>query len=405
MVKQAYDQKSLMMGNGDPEAFWPKGDIDNPSRAEKSVQAAMKEVQEPLHKLPLDSIDKLRAAFAEKPAEKPDYVMQAVEGQPMSNRLYSLIAPDLTPEEMENIYMPSPLDVADSVAAFDRSIYGKRQNAKSNTIQLTGDGSADKFGAIPPLTDMEKYVLVQYTVSLYQRVNGYMRKVSSLLNDYSATDDPDVKKTIENQFEFLMKDTYNLETRIIAMHLMNGLAKIMAGNPKGEVRTVTRGSSQAPVTKVGLEGGKYFYDAAAQSTAVKENWASPWSVHKTQYVLNTDKWVDARPYSEMQDMDEDEMVVFPGVMFKADMVEGYKPAHELSANIETDAVAGRQVSFNKDGSSKELNTPSVKWKGAKYKMEVGSRALEGGREKVGNYEKRFKAPGRTLYHWLYGRED
>jgi chloramphenicol 3-O-phosphotransferase len=162
--------------------------------------------------------------------------------------------------------------------------------------------------------------------------------------------------------------------------------------------------------------GKYYYDAGVNSTSLKENWHTPWGIGGTQFVLGTNQWVDARSFSAIdRDPDateadkEEELMVFPGTLFKIDHARKYKSTKIGidKKRIAQDVIWGREATLDAQKGVNVMSPAGLKWeyKGDSVPIAVDliSKHVNGRRDDraIDEYSSRFSEMGDTLYHWLY----
>lgn len=393
MLAEAEKKQKLMKAGGGRRrtwgSYWADGKAGTPPLS--AVKATLEQNMAPMPKVGFERINKIKEALGQMPVAVPAYALEALKGQPVSQHLFALADFDDTDYE-----------IADYADLFDVSRDDIEESIKDY----------NKHGEDAGLTDGEKYAVVMYTSHGYDRVNDYLRTLTTTFDAYSQAKDKDVKEAMTFRLYHMLKDVSG--DRAMAALTMRGMAKLIAARGKSEPRTVTRGSGQAPGTKLGMAEGKYFYDPGVTSTSLRENWHSDWAGSGTQYVLVTDKWIDARPFSVIdrdsstpKDRKEDELMVFPGTMFRADAVQNYKSTKRRVGRLRQDVIWGRQADLSSSDGASTLSPAGLKWENTSPPRDVLSDILpkttrgRSDEASVNEYASRFGKIGDTLYHWLY----
>lgn len=399
MLQEAEDNKELISRRrvlwGEPSK--EQQDISNKGQSDANdVKIAKQKISKlvvPMYGLGINAVDKIKTAVGQTPEPLPGYAKKALKGEPVSRNLFALL----------NFNDQEAMD-----AGFDINAVGRLDTETEKGFE------AYKNVGLKPA---EKRAMLEYTGSEYENINAYIRSLSTSFNNYGTTNDPDVKKVMLNRIYSM---THNMSRdRVMAVLLMRGMAKIIAARGD-ESKVLTRGSDQAPDTKMGFAEGKYFYDPGVTSSSLRTPWTSDWATSKTQYVLLTNKWVDARGFSLIDhdedtppDRKEEEMLIFPGTLFQADIVKKYKSTKEAAGRyakpgrIIIDVVTGRQASVEPNKQVKTLSGVGIKDDGKEYSESPLIRDIvpvsTNGDAK--EYSKRFSDVGNTLYDWLYNKKE
>lgn len=331
--KQYYAYKTLLQEPVTREALESlyskaKGDYTRfaPRKPLGIDEAGIRASVKPLHAMSSEGVDAFRKAVgAPEYAGMPWQLSSALRGQPIAKRMYQLGSVDVSNEEdLKNIWSSTTVDTY--ARKFD-------QNHSSKDV----------------LSKYEKAALVFYTGGGYEMINDYLRSLNDTLAMYEGAKDPNMKKMIEERLGNIYTSAVARGVAHKATLFMNAWAKLYQyelseGLHEGN-RILTRGA-QVPDMKKFVEG-EYFYDSGVSSSADKSNWESNFKGTE-ELVLNTDKYIDARNFSLMQDeAEEDEFIIFPGILFKADFVKQYE-AIDGRNNPKVTLVAGRQADLTED---------------------------------------------------------
>jgi hypothetical protein len=321
-----------------------------------------------MHQITNEGIDDIRRVFGLDEAEVPGYVKQVLAGQPVAEKLYRLVQDQDASKHLEE-YMND---------AINGSYVDKFR--------------ASKYGQTPGLTDDEASVMVAYTSTFFHEINSYLRKFESHFSDYSNAKTEDMKDAAAREIQALLNKR---GLRALVSTFMSGAMKVLHANAD-ERKTpyvVTRGTEMPHI----VTEGEYFYDAGAGSSALRGN-QGKWEHNPEQMVLATDKAIDARPFSLFGN-DEEEFIILPGVVFKADLVTTYRPDGDGMSDGERQVIIGRQANLGKEGAP-SLVAPEGKWEGHDLIRPSNYWKLKDG--DIEKYEARY-GQGTDLLGWLLGK--
>ena len=263
----------------------------------------------------LNNIDALRKELGVAPYSPPDEVIDALQKQPVSQRLYALTAEGA---EFEDTSVAS---LSELFSDFD---------AEKELSEAEVQRALDKFeeeadsSLIPPglekLSNAEKCALFFYTRSFWtDAVNSYLRKLdaaSVALMKHKAEGGNTAEA--EQQMSLLMTAPGFKKTRQVATLMMNGLAKLIAERQGlvGKPLMATRGAGKDKFSTI--EEQDAVYDAAFLSTANTATHKSPFARDSHVNMLlfsNQGAYIAA-----VAGYNENEILMFPGTIFNLDMV-------------------------------------------------------------------------------------
>jgi hypothetical protein len=256
----------------------------------------------------LNNIDALRKALGVASYSPPDEVIDALQKQPVSQRLYALTAEGAEFEDK-------------SWASLSELFSNTRLGVLPDERIESAIASFEGYPGAENLSNAEKAALYFYTRSSWtDAVNSYLRKLDgasvTLMKQKARGGDTEY---VERKLKLLMTDPSFKQTRQVATLMMNGLAKLIAARQAhgGKPLMATRGAGGDTFSRVGEQDA--VYDAAFMSTANMPSHMSEFSNNaKVNMVLFSNQGVDVAPFSGYSH--EKEILMFPGTMFNVDMM-------------------------------------------------------------------------------------
>ena len=280
----------------------------------KTIKAA--ETKTGLRGINESTIDDWRKELGFGEAMIPKPLKSVLKDQPVSKKIFQLVAPSIDDKDPSgrDLTMDDMVDLFNVKTRSERLTKEDLQKRLKRTNEAMADRATPRFKK-DALSDAEQLAVNLYTHSAWTgEINDYLRTMDQMIRDMSVEKDPEKQKTIKNRITDALANPDNQQIKRVASLMMTGLGKLILQEriENQPPRAVTRRFKQ----DVKFKKGDVFYDPALMSTGNASYGALELFRGNKALTAWTKQGADITDMSSH--FDENEVLVFPGTLFKVD---------------------------------------------------------------------------------------